>query len=109
MCRSALADGDPKNGKRVFNKCKACHTLIPGRNTIGPSLHGVLGREAGTVKGFRYSNAMKEANVICSPETLAKYIAAPKKFIPGNRMPFPGLKKRADRENLIAYLKEAGG
>lgn len=102
---------DAKKGKSVFNKCKACHSLTAGKNKIGPSLHGIIGRKAGSEAGFRYSKAMKaageERNITWTVENLHKYLENPKKFVPHNKMAFVGLKKQADRDNLIAYLKEA--
>lgn len=55
----ALADGDAAKGKKVYNKCKACHTLEEGKNKAGPSLAGVIGRAAAAVDGFKYSKALK--------------------------------------------------
>lgn len=109
----AFAEGDPKKGKRVFNKCRACHTLEAGKNRIGPSLHGMFGRRAGTAPGYKFSKAMKKygakdgANVIWTPELFRTYIAKPRKVVKGTKMAFPGLKKKADRDNLTAYLMEA--
>ena len=105
MGASAFA-ADSAKGKKVFNKCKACHSLAAGKNKIGPSLHGVIGRDAGAVKGFRYSKAMKASGITWSEENISNYLEKPKKFIPGNRMAFPGLRKEADRDNVIAYIKE---
>lgn len=104
---SAFAAGDAKQGKRIFNKCKACHSLVAGKKKIGPSLHGVFGRTSGTVAKFKFSPAMKKAKIVWSAESLDKYITKPRKVVPGTRMAFPGLKKQADRDNLIAYLMEA--
>jgi cytochrome c len=104
---SAFAAGDAKKGKRVFNKCKACHALDEGKNRIGPSLHGVFGMTSGSVPKFRYSTAMKEAKIVWNEKTLDEYLTRPKKMIPRTKMAFPGLKKKDDRDNLIAYLKEA--
>jgi cytochrome c2 len=102
---------DAEAGKRVFNKCKACHSLVAGKKKIGPSLHGVFGRTAGTLDGFKYSKAMRkageESKLVWTEETLDQYVTKPRKFIPKNKMAFAGLKKKTDRENLIAYLKEA--
>ncbi len=104
----ALAGGDAAKGKKVFAKCKACHALAKGKNKIGPSLYGVFGRKAGTAPGFkRFSPAIKKSGVVWNAETLDKYLAKPRAFIKGNRMPFAGLKKKADRDNLIAYLEKA--
>jgi len=105
---AALADGDVEDGKKVFNKCKACHSLEAGQNKIGPSLAGVIGRPAGSVEGFKYSDAMKNSGVVWDAETLDKYLADPKGFIPGNKMAFVGLKKEDDREDVIAYLQSGG-
>jgi cytochrome c len=99
---------DPANGEKVFNKCKACHTLEAGKNKIGPSLLGVLGRTAGTAEGFKYSEGMKTAGaggLVWSEDTLDKYLSDPKGFVPGNKMPFAGLPKPEERADLIAYLK----
>lgn len=97
---------DLKKGKKVFNKCKACHSLEAGKKKVGPSLHGVFGRKAGAVDGFKYSKAMAESGVVWDEATIGEYMQKPKKYIPGNKMAFAGLKKQADIENLIAYLKE---
>lgn len=102
----ALAQGDPEEGKKVFRKCAVCHTTEEGKHKIGPSLHGVFGREAGTVEGFRqYSPAMKKSKVTWNEENLDKYLENPRKFIKGGRMIFPGLKSKEERDNVIAYLK----
>ena len=101
---------DVKTGAKLFNRCKACHTLVAGKNRIGPSLHGVFGRKAGTVEGYRYSKALKLAGaegLVWNDQTLDKWLAGPKDLVKKTRMSFPGLKKPADRENLIAFLKEA--
>lgn len=110
---TAQAEGDPAKGKRVFNKCKACHELKKEKNKIGSHLVGIVGRKAASVEGFKYSEALKKAGeegLVWTEENLAKWLANPKEFIPGNRMAFAGLRKEQDIENLIAYLKqEAGG
>ncbi len=103
----ASAAGDAKMGKRVFNKCKACHSLKAGKKKIGPSLHGVFGLTSGTGPKFRYSRAMKKAKIVWSEKTLDTFLTKPKKMVRGTKMAFPGLKKQRDRDNLIAYLKEA--
>lgn len=102
----ALAEGNPAHGKKVFAKCAVCHSLDAGKIKIGPPLHGVIGRRAGSVVGFNYSKAMKQANFVWSPEILNKYIASPKAVVPGNRMPFAGLKSEKDRNDLVAFLQE---
>lgn len=98
--------GDPAAGEKVFNQCKACHTVQAGQNRVGPSLHGVVGRKAAAVEGFKYSDAMKNSNLTWDATTLDKYLADPKGFIPGNKMAFAGLKKPEDRANVVAYLAQ---
>ncbi|RMD64786.1 MAG: cytochrome c family protein [Alphaproteobacteria bacterium] len=103
----AWASGDAARGKKIFNKCKACHSLKAGKNKIGPSLAGVVGRKAGSVEGYKYSKAMKNSGLVWDEETLEKFLTKPKKVVPGTKMGFAGLRKEKDREDLIAYLKEA--
>ena len=101
---SALA-ADLEKGKKVFRKCKACHTIkAGGKSTIGPNLHGVVGRAAAAVDGFKYSKAMKESGLVWDEANLTAYLTKPKEFLPGNKMPFPGLKKPEQIENVIAYI-----
>ena len=102
-----LAQGDPAAGEKVFNKCKACHVADEAQNRVGPHLVGLFGRQAGSVEGFKYSDAMKGSGVTWSEETIAEYIADPRGYIKGNRMAFVGLKDEEDIANLVAYLKEA--
>ena len=106
---AAHADGDAVKGKKVFAKCMACHTLEAGKNKVGPSLHGIIGRKSGSVEGFTYSDAMKNSNLTWDEATLDKYLTNPKAEVAGNKMAFPGLPKPDDRANVIAYLKEASG
>jgi cytochrome c len=102
------AAGDAAKGKQVFAKCQACHSVEAGTNKLGPSLHGVVGRTSGTLDGFKYSDAMKNAHLTWDDATLDKYLANPKTLVPGTKMVFPGLPKEEDRLAVIAYLKEAG-
>ena len=102
-----LAQGDPAAGEKVFNKCKACHVADEAQNRVGPHLVGLFGRQAGSVEGFKYSDAMKGSGVTWSEETISEYIADPRGYIKGNRMAFVGLKDEEDIVNLVAYLKEA--
>jgi cytochrome c len=100
-----LAEGDAAQGEKVYRRCKACHSTEEGQNRVGPHLAGIVGREAGSVEGFKYSDAMKESGITWDDESLDAYLEDPKGFIAGNRMAFPGLKKEEDRANVIAYLK----
>ena len=103
----ALADGDAAAGEKLFVKCKTCHTLEAGKNKVGPSLAGLMGRAAASLADFNYSDAMKASGLTWDETTLNEYLADPKGKVPGNKMVFPGMKKDEDRANLIAYLKTA--
>jgi cytochrome c2 len=104
---AALAAGDAAAGKKVFNKCKACHVVDAEKNRVGPYLVGIMGRTAGAVEGFKYSDAMKESGVVWDETTIGEYLMDPKGYIPKNKMAFVGLKKDEDVANVIAYLEEA--
>ena len=103
----AHAAGDAAKGKRGFNKCKACHSLKAGKKKVGPSLYGVFGAKAAMVKGFRYSKGMKKSGIVWDEASLDKFLKKPRKFVKGTKMAFPGVKKKKDRANVIAYLKKA--
>ncbi len=105
----AGAAGDPAKGEKVFRKCKACHTVKQGaKHKVGPNLHGVIGRQAGTAEGFkRYSKGLKTAGFAWDAELLDRYLKSPRKMIKGGRMAFPGLRKERDRADVIAYLMQA--
>lgn len=105
--RAALADADPAKGKSVFNQCRACHRLEEGKNMVGPHLHHLFGRKAGTVKGFNFSTAMKNSGIVWDEKKLDAYIANPKEVVPNGKMAYPGLKNAGQRADLIAYLKQA--
>jgi len=82
---ATMVSGDAAAGRQVFKKCEACHSLEPGKNLVGPSLAGVVGRKAGSEPGYDYSPAMKQAKYIWSPATLDPYLTDPQKAVPGNR------------------------
>jgi len=92
-------------GETVFKKnCAICHTVDAGKNKIGPSLAGVVGRKAGSVPGFAYSAANKNSGDTWDAQTLDTYLTDPRKFMPGTKMVFAGLKNPEDRKALIEYL-----
>ncbi len=109
LAQGAPEAGDPAAGQRVFNQCRACHTIdAGGRNNVGPNLHGVFGRRAGSVDGFRYSRPMHEKheqNFVWTEENLRAYITNPKAVVPGGSMSYPGLRNQQQLNDLIAYLK----
>ncbi|OWJ69074.1 c-type cytochrome [Inquilinus limosus] len=94
---------DTAHGETVFKACAACHAKDQ-TNRTGPGLQGVVGRTAGTAPGFRFSHAMKQSGIVWDEKTLNAYLAAPQKAVPGNTMPYAGLKNNQDRADLIAYL-----
>jgi len=100
-----VASADIAKGQKVFSKCKACHKIKKGVNAIGPSLYGVVGRDRGTLAGFSYSNAMATKGGTWTVEDLSTFLTKPKKFVPGTKMGFGGIKKESQRVNLIAYLQ----
>jgi cytochrome c len=101
----ASLTGDAAKGEKVFGQCKTCHVAEKGVNRVGPSLHGVIGRTAGSIEGFKYSPANKNSGIVWSEEQLFTYLEAPQKTIKGTYMAFAGLKNPQDRADVIAYLK----
>jgi nitrite reductase (NO-forming) len=101
---AASPEGDAVAGRQVFKKCQACHSLDSGKTILGPSLAGIVGRKSGAEPDFNYSPAMKQAALTWDAVTLDGYLMDPQKIVPGNRMPFPGLKTDHDRKDVIAFL-----
>jgi cytochrome c len=100
------SEGDLVNGRRQFAKCRSCHVIEKGGdNRVGPALHGIFGRTAGTAAGFTYSPALKGAGFVWDGGKLDQWLADPKGFLPGNRMTYVGLKQEKDRRDVIAYIK----
>ena len=93
-----------QDGARIYNQCKACHSLDAGVNRVGPSLADLEGRAAGTVDGFRYSDALKNSGISWDAATLGEYLADPRGYIPGNRMAFRGIRDEGQRAAVIEYL-----
>ena len=96
---------DPEAGQAVFKtQCGICRPPLPGKNMVGPSLFGVVGRKSGSIEGFHYSAANKAADLTWTSEMLDKYLAAPREVVPGTIMTYAGLKDDAKRADLIAWL-----
>jgi cytochrome c len=103
---AARADGDAARGEKKFEKCAASHKLQRGEEGVGPDLHGVFGRKAGTGSDFRYSPALKRSGITWTAQTLDSFLADPQAIVPANRMPYAGLADAGERADLIAYLQK---
>ena len=101
---AAAPDGDAANGAKLFAQCKICHSVEPGKNGLGPSLHDLVGRKAAMVEGFTYSPAMKSSGITWTDAALSDYLRAPMKTVPGTKMAFAGIANDKDRADVIAYL-----
>lgn len=105
----AQSAGDAAAGKKVYNKCQACHAVGPdAANKVGPELNGVIGRAVASVEGYAYSPALKEyaaATPVWDDATMTAWLTDPKAVVPKTKMAFPGLKKPEEVANVIAYLK----
>jgi cytochrome c len=103
--------GDYEKGRQLWANCRSCHTTTAGGpNGVGPNLHGVFGKAAGTHEGFkRYSEALKASGIVWDEAKVDAWIANPRDVVPENGMIFPGLRNEADRRNLIAYLRVETG
>ena len=100
---------DAAAGEQVFKKCKVCHQIGEGaKNLVGPVLNGVVGRKAGTIEGYSYSDANKNSGLTWDEATLKVYLKNPREKVPGTKMTFPGLTSETDIDNIIAYLKQFG-
>jgi cytochrome c len=99
--------GDPKAGEIVFNQCRQCHHIGPGAtNFYGPVLNGLIGRPAGSVPGYNYSEANKHSGKVWDVETLTSYLKQPQHDVPATYMTFKGLKGDQDIANVIAYISQ---
>lgn len=104
-----LANANAKKGRRIFRKCRACHKLEEGKNSIGPSLYGVIHRDIASVDGFGYSDALAAKEGKWTLDELMGFIQAPQSWAPGTKMTFAGLKDAQDRIDVIVFLNEADG
>ncbi|MGH6816259.1 MAG: c-type cytochrome [Hyphomicrobiaceae bacterium] len=106
---SMAAAQDLEHGKAVFNKCRACHQVGENaKHMVGPILNGLIGRKAGTVPGYNYSESNKNSGLMWDEATFREYIKNPKAKIPNTKMIFVGLSDPKDIEDLLAYLKQFG-
>ena len=106
---AAHAAGDAAAGEAKYKLCEICHQIGAGaRNFVGPELNGVVGRKAGSVPGYNYSDANKNSGLVWDEATLTKYLHKPREVVPGTKMAFPGMTNDADIANVIAYLKQFG-
>jgi cytochrome c len=96
---------DVEAGKTAFKKCALCHTTEAGKNKIGPSLFGVVGRQSAGLENFNYSEGMKKFEHAWDEQTLDLYLTDPRGTVPGTKMIFPGIKDKAERDDVIAYLE----
>ena len=100
--------GDAAKGKVAFVTCQTCHAVEAGVNKIGPSLHAIVGRTAGSIAGYTYSTANKNSGITWTPEKLFQYLEKPQRVVPGTKMAFPGISDPQKRADVIAYLKSTG-
>ena len=109
LAGSAHAGGDPARGADLFRQnCAACHSQERGQNLVGPSLFSVVGRAAASTADFSYSAAMKRSEIVWTSDQLMAYLKAPRRYVPGVKMMFPGLADDKDREDVVAFLATLG-
>ena len=110
---AAAADARPKgdsvHGQQLYARCSACHTIGQSGGKMGPALNGVVGRKAGAVAGYAYSPALKNSGLTWDAATLAHFLEAPSKLVPGTKMFFPGFASPQDQADVVAYLKKYRG
>jgi cytochrome c len=103
---AARAEGDAASGEKLFRQCKSCHATEAGKNRVGPSLFGVVGKKAGSAEEFKgYSEGLKAAGFSWDDAKLDAYLTNPKAVIADSKMAFAGIAEAADREHVVAYLK----
>ena len=109
LAQNPASAQDAALGEKVFAKCKVCHQIgETAKNSIGPVLNGVIGRTAGTIPNYAYSEANKTSGLTWDEATIKEYLKNPKAKVPGTKMAFPGLPEQADIDNVVAYLKQFG-
>jgi len=106
LAPSAMAQ-DAAAGEKVFAQCRSCHQVGPkARNVVGPVLNGVIGRKAGSVPGYNYSDANKKSGITWDEKTFIEYIKDPRGKVPGTKMIYAGLRDEKRIKNLLAYLEQ---
>jgi cytochrome c len=109
LTAGAASAQDAAAGEKVFLKCRACHQVgETARNGVGPQLNGLIGRKAGTVAGYNYSDANKNSGLTWDEATFREYIKNPRAKMPGTKMVFAGLTNETEINDLVAYLKQFG-
>jgi len=98
-------EGDATRGEQVYHRCQGCHSI--DANRVGPRHAGLFGRRAGSLEDYSYSDAMRASGIVWDETTLDQFLTAPRRFIPGTKMPFAGIADAQERADLIAYLKKA--
>ena len=107
MAAAVAAGGNPQAGEEIYSRCLACHALEYHRT--GPRHCGLFGRRAGSAAGFEYSAAMKRSKIVWNEKSLARFLAAPTKVVPGTTMTYAGVPDAKERADLIAYLRRENG
>lgn len=107
---SRLAGANLKRGQMLYLQCKACHDVEAGLpHKVGPNLHGIFGRKAGTAAGFKYTDAMVKSGIVWTPENMDAWLRQPGAMVQGNGMAFPGIVNEDDRASLVAWLLANSG
>lgn len=106
-CGSSAPKGDAAKGKELYAQCAGCHSLT--ENSVGPKHCGVVGRMAGSVPDYAYSEAMKQSGLTWDAKTLDEFLTAPISYVNGTKMGFAGLSDPTQRADVIAYLQQASG
>ncbi|MBR0695658.1 cytochrome c family protein [Bradyrhizobium lablabi] len=110
MLSPSHGQGGGSTAEQAFNNsCRTCHTIKEGDNRAGPNLHNIIGRKAGSVANFRYSDAMKSADFVWDDDKLARFIENPDALVSGNGMkPYTGVRSSDDRSKIVEFLKSPG-
>ena len=103
----AAAQEESDDGQVAYNNaCRTCHSFKPDDNRLGPTLHGIVGRKAGSIEGFAFSPSMKASGITWDEATLDKFISDPNQVVSGNKMqPFGGVADAGERKKIVDYLK----